>query len=228
MITTIFLPVFIIIAVIFFVITSSRRRQVKREVIFDRNKMKWLLGSYISILVIAAIVVNYISIEQSAPQKEDIDFYTMAIEGKIDQVDPVYIESKDEWEYDKEELYFASAYYGVPIVVERKEANDQLIEVVTYRGQFTLAGVDYTEYMNPIRTKLLVDTLTIMEPDYTDLQFAAVIKEFTITQFMDERERMREIGSNHGNELIYIRIPKEMNFIHEDPHGYIQYVENNV
>src|SRR5699024_10907851 len=130
--------------------------------------------------------------------------------------------NKDEWEYEKEELYFASAYYGAPIVVERKEANDQLIEIVTYRGQFTLAGVDYTEYMNPIRANVLVDTLTITEPDYTDLQFSAITKEFTITQFMDEHERMRELGSNSGNELIYIRIPKDMNLIQNEQDVYIQ------
>ena len=200
------------------------------------KKIYWLTGAYILILL-GALVLFFLApngkstfqeMSQEEINKADQVFNEIfntetPDKEKLDNLEGVYKKGELIFQYSENELEIAPIKKGMGIYnifVERKETNDNTIQVLFYTTQTIINKYDVTEAMNPPRIYFTGKRLNIIAPEKTEIHVAMFNKEFTMVQFSDEKwfyyPHQRDIM---GNDLIYIQIPKNVQILNDEQMG---------
>lgn len=211
-------PIVILLFIVFMIKKSIRWK------FMNVRGTRWLLAIYASILLVSVIIFYSLPTEnfqkRMLTEKEvqeiandSIHAFEAATKGEIDNTKGVY--RNGEWEFDfsgeKLTLVKGDAISSF-VVVEKKDINDGKIEVVSYASDLVIENVVLKEKLNPPGIELSGENLRLIMPEMQELHYSMFDKEFTITQFKPgrSREELYEGNMYMGNEILYVRIPKDV------------------
>ncbi|MGM0876246.1 MAG: hypothetical protein ACQEWV_16115 [Bacillota bacterium] len=230
-----FLIILIIIAVIFSIVNA-----IKKASFFQRLNVKWVLSFYGVLLLVALVLfyvlpnersLNYIvdnKPELAKAEKASQQLTMATSEGKqIDKenIDGVKVKKRWDFTYEGKKLEitgYDEQYASGFTLVERKDVNDNKIEVTQYHTRTIIQNIELTNEVGPFIIELAEDTLTIGDPNDIEFHVGKFDKEFTITQFTEEWS-IEDPFSNEediwGENVLYIRVPKDV-----EVNGEVQFV----
>ncbi|MFT4413966.1 hypothetical protein ACLM5H_08910 [Fredinandcohnia humi] len=190
---------------------------------FGQKGTKLVIGSYLVILVLSVIVYYILpdnffipeTVSDSGNAKRYEEIYSAAIEGKIDQVDGV--KQKENWNlsYQDSELNITSIRdSNMFTVFERKDSDDETLELIYYVSDTKYNGVDFFDRLSSPTVSLVEDRLLITNPKEFEISLAGFHKEFVISQFkgdgLYDEFKFDIIDRPSDYQIMYIRIPKSL------------------
>lgn len=191
---------------------------------------KYMLLSYMSILVLSFGFYEMVLSKQEmiTIEPEDIHFYEkennkffeLLNEGKFSKIDKEYVykQTKIEFSYDK--LLIATNrtedFYGASVYIEKKDVDDNFIDVIHYRTKPNIDNIDVFE-IEPLKYHWNKHTLTFEIPEEVKFKLNRIKKEFPIVQFSGNEKR-DDLDLMHltNIEALYLRVPKSVEISHSD------------
>ncbi|GAE24968.1 hypothetical protein JCM9140_935 [Halalkalibacter wakoensis JCM 9140] len=222
-----FLGTIIMFGFIVIVITLSLRLSRSKQISISSSwKTKGFIGGYTGLLVIALVVSMFLPIEtakQHSISQMDLDqryqqFYDAANEGRIDEVDSIYVANT--WEFEVEDRIIEvisnnNEYVGVSVFAQRKETNDGIVELAYYTTRPMVEGYDLSHLIKPTQVGFENNTIKLSQPEDVHVNFTKFTNEFTISQFTGEPSLMDPDYSTVqiGPSLLFIKIPKDTELV---------------
>jgi hypothetical protein len=218
----------IIILIIAIAVNNMKRTKNKGGKYIYSIRVRWVVSGYIILLLISMGVEAILPVQAESEEKivdfneldlESIDLYSAAIEGRIAEADRSYIRKEWNLNYEGETLTVASQsdeYLETQIVVERKKDNDGKIEAVYYSTRSMVNDMDFTDRINPPGLKLADDILMVSNPIKVKLKYIQFQNVFSVNQFTGEDTFFEHSTSYHGQSILYIRIPNNLELINNE------------
>jgi hypothetical protein len=215
-------PFLIVIAIAAIMIKIMKRTGNRKEKYFYNNRVWWIFCGYAVILLICLVLDTVHPVKQSADikmvhslklEKESTELFNAAIEGRIDKVDPENIGKTWDLDYHRRQLditFDNSQNFNSQIVVEKKKTNDDKIEVVFYRTESSMNGMNVTELKKPPHIELEGNRLTLMNPKKRKIEFSQFKNVFTVNQFIGDKMFSHDTDFFEGQSILYLRIPKDL------------------
>lgn len=142
------------------------------------------------------------------------EFYAALEEGRLAQLENVQRSGYWSFTYRGDKLHLASKhgeYFEPLVVIERKEENDESIEVISYT---TAIQPDWDDLGNPPRIMRREDSyLELINPDHFTLTTFGFTEDRTMQQFSGDNETTdlhSNIISLLGEQAVVIRVPKDL------------------
>jgi len=220
---SVFLPFLIwliIIIGVILAITWLNRWNVAR-------KGYWLLGGYVTILLISVVVYYFIPAEANEVKSNSGNKFTLSgvlYEGRT--IDSVVKYLKKEWEFDYHETSIYLDYEGdlqdvLSIAVARTD--EEKIKAAFYQTPFIVSGKDISEQINPMDVRLNKHEL-IIEASMTELEYTTFSKGFPVGQFTEKRDEWSSwVDLESGEQLLYLQIPRQVE-ITAGPNVHVEYL----
>lgn len=204
----------------------------------QHKRQLWILGGYLLIQFFALVLmqvlpeINYmdtVSEEEFARQENaGFDLIPMALMGKPEQLDGVFV--KEQWEF----LYGGNLLsvvfpqnVHINMIVERKETADGRIEVTCYATKTIVELIDFSGEVKTPGVSLENSVLSITMPGYQQLTVSAFSKEFVVNQVSGKPEPIFErlddpfARTTMGSQLLYLRIPANLEIKSSVPIGFV-------
>ncbi|MPW26466.1 hypothetical protein GC105_11760 [Alkalibaculum sp. M08DMB] len=226
------ITIFIIILFLSFHLIKGNTAKPRKK-IFKVKILHTILFSYVFLLLVGIILYAFIPSEKYEYMefKENHESYQpntsfdAIYEGMIDK--NIKIGDKFTFNYTDDTLEVSAnkdEEFSLTIVVEKKDTNDEVIELTNYLNTTIVDNIDFTETIPSVDAKISGNTLILQEPDTVEITISKLKKEFTISQFTSE-SHMDNIGHGfNGESLLYIKIPKDLELISSMNDIYIHYV----
>lgn len=177
----------------------------------------WLLLLYALVLLAASASVPFVSKEfikldaqeQLDKEKTFDELREDLKSGQSEKIDEKYILAEEHFEgFENQTLKItANLENWSYIYVERKDVNDGKIKLVTYQPLLMIDGADFSELLKSYEIKLKDDTLSIRSSQQ-DLHLSIMHSPFPVRMLTNVS--MLEHHSNHGEQLIYLTIPRDL------------------
>lgn len=191
---------------------------------------KYIFVGYLLILIAAfgfyeaAISKNLVEIDPNEIQQLDNKvnrFFMNLYEGKISEIDDefIYEQKQIEFPYDKLMIVSKTAAedIGVPIIVEKKDVDDNLIDMIHFRTKPEVDYLDSFEMDDLLKYEWKKNTLFFEIPDEIEFTLGSFKKEFPILQFTGEKdEESLELINLVRFNILYLRVPKDVEISHSD------------
>ncbi|OAS83984.1 MULTISPECIES: hypothetical protein [Metabacillus] len=230
MILTSIIPIVLLLLII--VAIYKMVNVIKKVPFLQKLNLKWMLSIY-GVLLLVAVGLFYV-LPNERPSNKIVDnqdelvkvenarrLLTMAAsEGKqISKENIEGVEIKNHWDFTYEEKQLDVTILDDQLgtlftLVERKNVNDKRVEVMQYHTRTIIENLDITDDIPPLTLELVEGELTIRNTHSVDIHFGKFDKEFTITQFTEEKGIEDSfIDEDHiwGENVLYIRVPKDVN-----------------
>jgi hypothetical protein len=233
----ILLTLVIAITIIALVVKITKSSVNKKGKYVNSNLVRLVFGGYIAILLIClgldvVLPANEVNdreiVDNKELEKESLELYEAAVEGRIDKVDHSFI--RKEWNLDYQNSLLNveiqnEEFLNSQIIVERKETSDDTIEAILYGTRSSVNNIEITKKLNPIQLEMAGDKLTLINPKKVKFEFYQFENVFSTNQFT-EGESLFEHHSNffEGHSILYLKIPKDLELIAQS-NLEIQYVE---
>lgn len=215
------LPVIILIFVLywlFFFVFRTGKKYMNVKI------THWMVIIYLIVLLLSSAAIPFFSkdltIKKVTDQNElDLNtdkLYTDLYSGDMEKVDPDYLIKKEQFRIVKNESIniVSNSEYGPRVLIEKGNNEDEnSIEINIYSEQLLIDGIDFSEKRKPYELDLNNNTLTI-NPTYQHLKISIASNPFPVRQFTDET--IFSHGFTSGDQIIYIKAPKEVNFTAEE------------
>lgn len=209
----------LIIGLIIFVLLKNRKR--KRSYLSNRTVL-WLLGGYITILVVCGIVSGFMPQGTEFPMGKSsvkdnsfYNIYALANEGKINEVHPSFIQDKWEKNYTSMQLHVelqGADFANTTIFVQDKKVNDHKIEGTLYQGSAVVGNLDVSRLVSPLRVAWSDHTL-ILIPVKKNITLRLFKKDFPVIQFTKSGGIAADQTSSFGQQILYLRVPKGLKIL---------------
>lgn len=221
------LIMFIIVGVgLYFLI--KRKPTVRKRWISSR-KMHYLLAGYIVILIISAVVYFLLPKEEIAANKETLksmdevlkesdNVNSFAYQGDFKKIDDKYVKERISFPYEEDTLEIdqSAALSGQwLIVVEKKESDDNLIDIAYYEAPSRMNGVDVSEYFGEVDIQIESNRLLLSEDSVQELSFSQFTKPFLLSQFSDEKDTGMNFDYYWGSRILHLSIPQRLEIIND-------------
>lgn len=224
-----FLPYFILVLVIVFLVNKySNKKRLTVKV------THWLFIVYVTVLLIASFTAPFFINQKltykewhSKAEIEDswVNYNKVLEEGQINRIKHVLKSSSFEYDEPTLELNFDQMDYSRHVYVERKDSDDNNIEVRILASGVYINGFDFTDQIKPPTFSLHGNTLSMartlndeqFSPDYSsmyDINVAIVKNEFSVTQFSEDGVKIFDSMDNGGTD-IYLKIPLHLEITNE-------------
>lgn len=224
----------IIIAIIYTGVNA-----IKRGRFLQKLNLKLLLGVYGVLLLVAVGLFYFLPIEESlnkvvenqeelaqAERAGDL-LINAASEGKQiekENIDGVLIKKQWDFPYEGKLLDITQVdeqYSTAFILVERKDVEDEQVEVAQYYTRTILENIELTDDIAPFTIELEEERLTISDTNVIDIDVGKFAKEFTISQFTSRNgiDLFSDENRIRGENVLYIRVPKNV-----EVEGEVQFV----
>ncbi len=219
-----FVIIFIIIAVILLLIKFAKKR-----VLIQKLNVKWVFALYGLLLLGAIITFGFLPAndykdyvvskeEISKAQKVAEQLFEAASEGKrIDNLKIEGVTKLKEWDFpfegDRLNITNLNDMYYAYILIERKDTNDNRVQITQYQGKTIIQNIDLTAEERPYVIDLEKENLTINNPRIKDIQIGKFSKEMTINQFSEEKDSSNDIFEANdisADPVLYIQVPKDV------------------
>ena len=215
------LIIILIAAVIFCIIKFSAGS--KRRSYISSYRAGRILGGYVVILLICTLVVSIFTPSDGAEmktvhikdvEKQSEELQEAIAEGKLNQLNPRFIGKKWSFHYTEQKLLVETENtLDTQIIVERKDSNEDNIDVVYYRSKSTMNNTDITSLKNMPRMILEGNTLTIKKPKKFKMDFYQFQNPFPVAQFNNEHLFSHNTSFYGGSTVLYLHIPKDLEII---------------
>ncbi|MFS0862654.1 hypothetical protein [Fredinandcohnia sp. 179-A 10B2 NHS] len=214
------LPILIFAVIFIFLYMIQRNASFKG--------VRLVVSIYMGILLLATILYYFLpdthfvwneQLDNGKSPQWELDrydaFYNAAMDGTIEDYEGV--KKKETWSfpYQEKELDITSLdNLQIFTVFERKESNDDMIELAYYVGNTVYKGIDtYADLSGP-SVLLQGQELRVDNPKEYQLTFASFHKDFVISQFkgngIDEEFDYNEVDHPADFQVLYIKIPKDL------------------
>ena len=156
------------------------------------------------------------------------NFYDWAQKGNPDEYEGDINKAKEwEFEFTENELEIAGIYddYDLRIIVERKDTEDGTVEVINYETKTILNRIDVTEKIKKPEVDLVGNKLLFSNLGLNKIEMIKFNEEFILAQLGAEKigqDRRDFRDTVIGWQVIYIRIPKDVEVIAKQP--YVDFV----
>lgn len=233
------LPIILSLFIFGFIIFLTKRNGKRKKTYLSSKKIRWMLVVYVVILLISVGLFFLIPNEEDAVKGEKISNpgisyrLTEAIyNGHVANIDEKFIAKQWNFSFKQNELTIEAIendINGISIIVERKDVNS--IEVNFYQTPTFIKGMDITDQIKSPHIELSSKTLTITKPKHNELNFTSFKQEFTMSQFQGEDLQDNDVvwlGEKsyiRGEQLLYIRVPKDLKIQVGDDYTGIDYLE---
>jgi hypothetical protein len=219
---TAIIPIAIIVAlpILFFIFRGKAKY-------FNVKVTHWLLMIYTGVLLLSLIVFIFIKPGEHAAkvdeEQEWFDIRGAIHSGNISELEAHYLLEKYSFDYTEPTLNVTSAYmeYGSAIFVERKKEDDGKVDVHIYGTGLNIEGIDLSEKVITPSIRLNDKTLSIVYPEYQEINIALVKNEFTINQFTGESKMGMDYSLD--SPILFIRIPHNLG-LKENADMFLNYV----
>lgn len=135
------------------------------------------------------------------------EFYEAFYEGRLDNYEGAEVNARWSFDYQEERLEITAPdhqSYSTRIILERKDARDGKLEIVSYApimpDRLTLA--------NPPDIRLEDNQLVIFQPEWIRLEAIWFNHDFTMAQFTGKGLSMERPHYFFGDTVLYLRIPE--------------------
>ena len=175
----------------------------------------WLLFIYIGVLLLASTMVPFISVDTMGLARMDqveIDneignLHAKLSKGKISDIDSKYLLKESSFsDYVDQSLKIVSSG-GTQVYVERMKNDDNKIEAFLYASKLIINGMLVPEEIKPYQLEINGHELTIT-PNFQELHVSIASSSFPIRQISGET--IKHTSFSNGDQLIYLRIPKNL------------------
>ncbi|UOE96203.1 hypothetical protein [Alkalihalobacillus sp. LMS39] len=213
--------------VLIFVITMGiyavKREHKPKPVFFTGKKIKWLFSFYVIVLVIGCITAFFIPVKQvnsvetytdEENTKATEEFYDNVYSGQIEDIENIQQLQYEQFSYQGSELHMKlqeDEFIDEVIVVEQKQTNDELVEVAYYSTRTLASDAVYSQ--TPFFVTQEQNTLLFSFPEQVEIEFAATKQPFTVSQFSGEDWFSYSYRHLIGQNVIYVKIPKDVQLI---------------
>jgi hypothetical protein len=219
-----FLPILIVFIIVAFGIGIMRSNT---KVSLGTKKIRWILGGYTIILVIATVISlsilpdhkNDQKVATAAEMTKIEDAQTKAIDnlysGNVVDLDQVFSQKK-KWSFpfNKKSLdiVLKEGETGImSVFAERKNANDGEIEASYYVGKSYIDGVDFTDKVHSPELVLNGQQLTVNNPALVTVSFSRFSPGFAYSQFSKGGHFSQENRSSViGRDFILLKVPNDI------------------
>lgn len=101
---------------------------------------------------------------------------------------------------------------GIKLIVEHKETNDDIVDLVHYTTRTVIDQEDITSILPTPIIELQDMELKVLRPMDWKMKFIGFKKDFTVTQFTDEKKSEAELYNTTiiGARIIYLLVPKDL------------------
>jgi heme/copper-type cytochrome/quinol oxidase subunit 2 len=225
-----FILILIAVMVVYMMVSYNKKNNMTRRLKHNSRKMtKWILSGYAIILLLTVIfyytlpninafgeVYNLDEFNQANDAQQEI--YQAVQKGNINQVIDKY--PNDQYEFTLTDRQFRldtpNGFENIMFFVERMDTTNEKATVVYFKNKLIVDGIDMTDQIGTLEVEQDGNSIKISQPDTVELNLVKFSKEFTITQFTDEKERNEQMGFSGGFNIIYIQIPKDVEITNED------------
>ncbi|RNA68589.1 hypothetical protein [Alteribacter keqinensis] len=222
---------------IYFVIKKQRRMGVAMVKGRSRN---WFFTLYICALLICAAAFYLIpgeqfnqtvALEYEAAFEAEEELRTLLNEGRYEEAVGNLVNSFTFDYFDDVVVVNAMYrdYFDGSVIVDATDELDGEMEAYLYMGRSYVDGFDFTGQINAPHLVVHEDELQI-HLEETNISFANLGKEFTISQFMEDNDSddpfgHRSSSSYHGSTYIYLRVPAGVSVESADDGLYVEEVK---
>ncbi len=227
MITIAPILIILVIIIIAFIFMMRKRTLARGGNHAYSKRVRWIVGGYLAILLICAGIDVSLPVKGTADMKtvhmkdleqESLALYKEAIAGRIDKVDPAFIDK--EWNFDLQDTKLNltvvnNEFLSLLIVVERKTTNDGKLEAVLYKTRSSMNDIDITQQIHSPQIQLEGNELAINLPKRSIITFSQFQQAFTINQFTGEKTFSHQSSFFDGQTILYLQIPKDLELINK-------------
>jgi len=178
------------------------------------------IGLYICVLIISLGIVLLFPMEQEIVETNDYDLksipslHAMAHHEKLQDSAQEFLVYQQEFPFQENLLNIRSVindsrWFTIYVFIEEKSNDDSTIEVSLYQTPTIYDEIDITSYIKPYQIKLDANVLAIKAKE-NSLSYAVFRTEFPFGQFEKDRQPMFEEEIHAGEQLVYLRIPKNV------------------
>ncbi|MBZ5750787.1 hypothetical protein [Metabacillus rhizolycopersici] len=229
----------ILLLIIIIAIIYKGVNAIKRGTLLQKLNLKLVLGVYGALLLVAVVLFYLLPIEESlnkvVENQEELAkaeraghlLINAASEGKQiekENIDGVLIKKQWDFPYEGKQLEITQVdeqYSSAFILVERKDVEDNQVEVTQYYTRTIIENIELTDDIVPFTIELEEERLTISDTNMIDIHVGKFAKEFTISQFTSRNgiDLFSDVNRIGGENVLYIRVPKNV-----EVEGAVQFV----
>ena len=211
-----------------------------------QNTQFWLVGGYVLLLLVVPGLIKLLPVENQshvqirALSEGEVDeemlargeLYQQAIRGRPEQARGVLTLAR--WEFPQPQGNITTIVEkhlnrngdqetGVPIIVERKDQADGLLEVVNYSTRTIINGYDFTDIISSQEVTWDDDVMMIAGPAPRRVDLAVFNREFAAAQILGKDPAALEHGGRDfhrmvsGEQLLYLRLPAHIELQSDTP-----------
>ncbi len=196
---------FVPLSIIIFVAMIIRRRSL----FLSRIRVKWLIGSYVTVLIISTLFLP-LFLNMEIRKQDERNGETLRIETTDGEytLENAVLQQELEFELSSRTLVVKSMYddyIPLDMLIEQKTTDDSVCELLFYYEETAASD------RRPFSFHHSKNELYIGNEEQLLLKFATFTNEFTIKQFTKEAHasfRPDELDDMLGKQLILIRVPK--------------------
>lgn len=225
------LPIFLmlLVALIFW---SASKAASKKMILFSGKIIDSVLVVYIALLLISTVVTSGFGIKPGAESERVTDkeiaeaveagenFIEYLEKGMLADADGVYVNKKWKFPYENNRLVVTGSVIAADpiwVVVEKKNADNDQIEIVQYMTRSILDDYDYSAHLKPPKIIEYSEGIEIDRSEHTELKFTKFTKEFVVNQFTNKQFTNERIfgGVNNvrGQSVLYLRVPESIEVV---------------
>lgn len=184
---------------------------------FTTKITHWALLSYLVILIVATIILPFMSddikvmgkIDQRTEEKRMNEFYTNLQNGDLDGIHDQYLAWEKTYKHDGSQplRITSSSEQGTNVYVEKKPENDGEIDIFVYRPTLFVDDIDFSEILDSVDMTMKENSLHISVPTQ-DFRVSILNAPFPTRQLMGESIISHSSSSTVGT--VYLRVPSDL------------------
>ncbi|WP_223701784.1 hypothetical protein [Sutcliffiella deserti] len=220
--SSMFLVFLILLVMLVFIPRLSKKRLWTAS---SNMNIKFMIG-YIGVLLLSASVFYLLPekqvMESVMLKNETVSSDNLYVDLIHDRtVDGKYIKKKSSTPYEKSKLHLKieqpnDHFQGTLIIVKRDPNLTDRVEATTYVGKSFAGEIDISDKVPYSSFLIKEDTLTIIKPPETEIQFDVFKSEFSFSQFTAEGWMHTMNSSSFGTVILYLEVPVDLEVTTDD------------
>ena len=232
-------PLMLLLIVILFMTLLLRGKGEGKSKYYSTNKRFALLYIYVGVLLIAFVVSlflpseregYFVEIDQREYEQSDSKVYNDIYAGRISSVDKKLIEEVREVDLPGERLVLQKfdQHQQLSIVVERMEELGNSVEMTIIKNRVIANRVDLTDMFDPVNVTVNGEKMNFHQRGQQEVVMGVMEQGFPFYLFSDKsRFYMNNSYSSLGDQIIYLRVPNNIEIVYDENHIYLHEVERN-
>ena len=232
-------PLILLLIVILFLTFMLKGKGEVKSNYSSSNRRFFLLYVYVGVLIVAFVVSLFLPSERegqfteiNSREYEQVDgkLYNDIYAGRISSVDKKLIEEVREIKLPGERLVLQNfdQYQPLSIVVERTEESGNSVEMTIIKHRVIANRVDLTDMFDSVNVTVEGEKMKIHQEGQQEVVMGVIEQGFPFYLFNDKSRFYRNNSyTSMGEQIIYLRVPNNIEIVYDENHIYLYEVEKN-